>query len=199
MRLKKTLLYFFIFLVLANLNLLVTFLLVAKSRKDISTQTILNEIGNNYDPNKQFSSSSAPFVADSVQTDIQLVDGRVANLRAFFRRHNSVLYDNAEEIVKVSDKYKFDYRLLPAIAMQESNLCKYIPDDSHNSWGWGIYGSTVTKFDSFDEAIEAVGKGIKKDYIDKGLLTASTIMQKYTPSSNGSWANGVNTFLRILE
>ena len=83
--------------------------------------------------------------------------------------------------------------------MQESNLCRLIPEDSHNCWGWGIYGTTVTRFDSYDEAIETVAKGIKKNYIDKGLVTASAIMKVYTPQSKGSWAYGVNTFLKALE
>ena len=51
-------------------------------------------------------------------------DIRVANLKFFFRKYNSVLYDNAETFVKYADQNQFDYRLLPAIAMQESNLCK---------------------------------------------------------------------------
>jgi hypothetical protein len=83
--------------------------------------------------------------------------------------------------------------------MQESNLCRYIPENSHNCWGWGIYGDQVLRFSSYEEAIEKVAAGIKKEYIDKGLVTASMIMKKYTPSSPGTWARGVNTFLRMLE
>ena len=83
--------------------------------------------------------------------------------------------------------------------MQESTLCRAIPPNSHNCWGWGIYGNTVTRFDSYEDAIEIVAQGIKTHYLDKGLTTASKIMAKYTPSSKGSWAFGVNTFLKALE
>lgn len=31
------------------------------------------------------------------------------------------------KIVAIADKYNIDFRLLPAIAMQESNLCKSDP------------------------------------------------------------------------
>ncbi len=157
------------------------------------------QIGNILGEISQFTASYINNSSGNYETKIQAGDGRVANLKSFFRKHGSPLYDYAGKIVEISDKYKFDYRLLPAIAMQESNLCRVIPDDSHNCWGWGIYGTTVTRFDSYDEAIETVGKGIKEHYIDKGLVTASAIMKKYTPPSQGSWAYGVNTFLKALE
>ncbi len=195
--LKKSLIYFVIFIFLVGLNLFLTVKAFAVFDKQAQIEKILSDI--NQDKNSQFYSSSAPIDNKGVNTEVSLVDGRAANLKAFFRKYNSPLYNWADKIVEVSDLYQFDYRLLPAIAMQESNLCRVIPDDSHNCWGWGIYGTTVTKFDSYDEAIETVAKGIKKEYINKGLVTASAIMKKYTPPSQGSWAHGVNTFLRALE
>lgn len=134
-----------------------------------------------------------------ILTEFKTADIRVANLKYFFRKYDSVLYDQADYIVKMADQYKLDYRLIPAIAMQESNLCKFIPENSHNCWGWGIYGGKVTRFDSYEEAIETISRGIKKNYIDKGLTTAESIMRKYTPPSDGSWAFGVNTFLKMIE
>lgn len=159
-----------------------------------ASQRILEEI----DEDRQ-AANSTPFVVGNFETNVVTGDARSKNLKHFFRKYNSVLYDHTDHIVAVADKYKFDYRLLPAIAMQESNLCKYTPPNSHNCWGWGIYGDLVTKFDSYDEAIDVVAYGIKTHYIDKGLVTASAIMQKYTPSSNGSWARGVNNVLGWLE
>lgn len=132
-------------------------------------------------------------------TQFSTNDIRVANLKYFFRKYGSVLYDYADVFVTTADKYSLDYRLLPAIAMQESNLCKYIYEGSHNCWGWGIYGNKVTRFSSYPEAIETISKGIKLYYVDKGLTTPEAIMRKYTPPSDGSWAFGVNTFLKIIE
>jgi len=134
-----------------------------------------------------------------ILSEFKTSDIRVANLKFFFRRYESVLYDKAEFIVKMADQYKLDYRLIPAIAMQESGLCKNIYEGSHNCWGWGIYGDTVTRFDSYEEAIETISRGLKKNYIDKGLTTPEDIMRKYTPPSTGSWAFGVNFFLKIIE
>jgi hypothetical protein len=103
--------------------------------------------------------------------------------------------------VDVADKYKLDYRLVPAIAMQESNLCKNLPGklkDSHNCWGFGVYGTKVTKFDNYNDAINTVTKTLAIQYVGKGLETPEQIMTRYTPGSNGSWANGVNHFMNVL-
>jgi hypothetical protein len=191
-------LVFSIFCLLVIVNLLIALKINLLYTKEKNIEKILAEISPLND-NQQFKTNSGPAVLGSYQTNVELSDNRVANLKNFFRKYNSPLFDYAQHIVVVSDKYHFDYRLLPAIAMQESNLCRVIPEDSHNCWGWGIYGTTVTKFDSYDEAIEVVAKGLKDNYLDHGLITATAIMEKYTPSSQGSWAKGVNTFLRMLE
>jgi len=180
-----------------GINLFIINRIIAKEEKEKKIENLLAEIDQVR--TNPFSYSQLSKISHTYQGDIQLADGRVANLKHFFRKYNSPLYDYAELIVSVSDKYGFDYRLLPAIAMQESNLCRYIPENSHNCWGWGIYGSQVIRFSSYEEAIEKVAFGIKKEYIDKGLVTASMIMKKYTPSSPGTWARGVNTFIQMLE
>jgi hypothetical protein len=127
-------------------------------------------------------------------------DPRVANLKVFFRKHNSDLYEHTQFIVQTSDKYGLDYRLLPAIAMQESTLCKNIPHNSYNCWGWGIYGNKVTRFSSYEEAVDTVARGLKKHYIDHGLVSVEQIMSKYNPSSpNGSWAHGVGSFMETIH
>jgi len=195
---KKILLFLSLFIFLVIINFLLSSKITFSAKKNNQIKKILSEISV-YNPEEQFSTLSGPASSGSYRASANLADNRVANLKNFFRKYNSPLFDYADLIVNLSDKYHFDYRLLPAIAMQESNLCKYIPEDSHNCWGWGIYGNTVTKFDSYDEAITAVAKGLKEQYLDKGLITASAIMEKYTPSSPGSWQKGVNTFLRMLE
>ena len=197
---KKITIYFSSFLALLLINFLLLAKLTAKLDRETSIKRVLAEIEEENNVAKQFNYSDAPFVSGRLETETKLTDGRPANLKAFFRKHNSPLYDYANLIVEESDKNGFDYRLLPAIAMQESTLCRAIPFGSHNCWGWGIYGDKVIRFTSYDEAIKTVAAGIKKEYLDKGLTTASKIMAKYTPSSpNGSWAYAVNKFLRDLE
>ena len=196
--LKKLQLYAFIFSCLILSNLYLAFNLYRSNERNKSINQILAEISQTKETSSQFNFSSSLKISGS-EAKIVTGDSRSTNLKSFFRKYNSPLYDKSDIFIQVADKYGFDYRLLPAIAMQESGLCKFIPENSYNCWGWGIYGSTVTRFDSYEEAINTVASGIKKHYIDKGLVTASMIMSKYTPSSNGSWAHGVNTFLKLLQ
>src|SRR3989344_3872467 len=134
--------------------------------------------------------------------EVQKVDGRAKIIEDFFEYYNSPLASLAQTFINVADKYQLDWRLLPAISMQESNGGKRIIPSSKNPFGYGIYGDKVLKFANFDEAIERVGKGLKEDYIDQGLKTPNQIMAKYTPPSlekGGAWAKGVNTFMEELR
>lgn len=126
-------------------------------------------------------------------------DARVEVLHNFFAKYKSELEPYAQEIVDTADKYDLDWRLLPSIAMQESNLCKKAPKDSFNCWGFGIYGKKVTRFADFPEAIETVTKTLALDYKEKGLVTPEQIMKLYTPSNTGSWQSSVNYFINQLQ
>lgn len=187
------------FALLVTINLYLVLTVQRSAYKRASIQSILAEIENETS-DQSLSKLSVPLVlgADERKNDLT-VDTRVANLKSFLRNYNSPLYDYAELIVETSDENQLDYRLIPAIAIQESGGCKVIPHNSYNCWGYGIYGNTVTRFSSYDEAITTVARGLKKNYIDKGLTTTSAIMSKYTPSSNGSWAEGVEKVLNWIE
>lgn len=173
--------------------------LAYKNKANTHIAQVLKEIEQPQTYDNQFQMSTAPLVLGTYTTELGISDGRAAKLKAFFRKYNSPLYDVADHIVAEADRNGFDYRLLAAIAMQESTLCKFIPENSYNCWGWGIYGDLVTRFGSYEEGITIVSEGIKKNYIDHGLVTATAIMAKYTPPSKGSWAQGVNTVLRWLD
>jgi hypothetical protein len=190
---KKLSLLLGLFMVLFIFNMLLVSVIYANTEKETKIAIILGEL----DKIEEFDTSSSEY-AEYFQ-DSTIKDKRVAVLKAFLRHYDSALYDHAEFIVKVSDEYLLDYRLIPAIAMQESTGCKFIPQNSYNCWGWGIYGNTVTRFSSYPEAIQTIAKGLKTNYVDKGLTTPEQIMRKYTPSSNGSWSFGVNYFLEGVE
>ncbi|MBI3984654.1 MAG: hypothetical protein HY344_01750 [Candidatus Levybacteria bacterium] len=127
------------------------------------------------------------------------VDARVEAVEDFLSYYKSVLTPFADEIVATADKYDLDYRLIPAIAMQESTLCKKAPKDSHNCWGYGIYGGKVTRFDNYNDAIETVTKGLATKYKAIGLETPEEIMSKYNPVSKGTWAEGVSGYMARLS
>lgn len=189
---KKLILLLTLFFILSALNFFLVKKIHAETKRETHITIILQEF-ENLSMGDEFEETV------DIQIDPSVKDKRVAILKAFFRRHDSPLYEHAEYVVKVSDDNGLDYRLIPAISMQESGACKVIPINSYNCWGWGIYGNTVTRFGSYPEALDTVARGLKKYYIDKGLRTPEEIMRKYNPSSNGSWAFGVNTFINVLE
>lgn len=141
-------------------------------------------------------------IANPLEVNITKHDAREVIVENFFKQYQSPLADQAEQFIRVADKYALDYRLLPAIAMQESNGGKRIPKNSYNPFGYGIYAQKIMKFTSFEEAIERVGRGLKLDYVEQGLLTPEEIMAKYTPPSltkGGAWAIGVSAFMEQLR
>lgn len=146
--------------------------------------------------------SALPANNNQIAQVINFGDARLILVRDFFKKYNSPLKDVDAKFIEVADKYGLDFRLLPAIAMQESLGGKRVIKSSYNPFGYGIYGDLVIKFASWEEAIERVGKALKQDYVNQGLNTPDKIMAKYTPpslSSGGTWAKGVNSFMQQLQ
>lgn len=140
--------------------------------------------------------------AQGIETMLETDDARPQIVANFLKRHSSPL-EPAEHygrvFVEIADRYGMDFRLLPAIAMQESNLCKSIPEGSHNCLGFGIHARGTLGFESYEANFERAGREIKKNYIDQGRTTPEEIMKKYTPSSNGSWAVSVNQWMAEMR
>jgi len=123
-------------------------------------------------------------------------------VRSFLERYDSPLkpYDHyAQALIDASDRYGLDYRLLPAIMMQESNLCKTSDPKIHNCLGFGIHKGGTLGFDTYEDSFDRAARELKANYIDQGLTTPEQIMKKYTPSSNGSWADSVNQWIAEME
>ncbi len=143
-----------------------------------------------------------PVSDTGIKSAIQVADARAMIVANFLERHDSPLtpydyYGNA--LVEIADRYNLDYRLLPAIMMQESNLCKSIPAGSNNCLGFGIHARGTLGFDTYEAGFDRAAREIKENYIDIGLTTPEAIMTKYTPSSNGSWAFSVNQWIVEME
>lgn len=116
-------------------------------------------------------------------------------IKRYLAKYNSPLLPHADFLVNEARSYRIDPRLLVAIAQQESNLCKKIPDNSYNCWGWGIHSRGTLRFESYEQAVAAVTKGLANNYLGEGLVTPEEIMGIYTPLSDGSWARGVQQFI----
>lgn len=143
--------------------------------------------------------TAVPAFENTVDQSVTIKEARVVIIEQFLKRFQSPLLPYAKLLVETADKNNLDFRLLPAVAMQESGLCKIIPYDSYNCWGYGIYADKVLRFGSFEEGIETVAKGLSANYIYDGLTTPELIMSRYTPSSDGSWARAVRHFMEQME
>jgi len=144
--------------------------------------------------------AALPSTQNTFEDTIVSADSRTELLRQFFARYHSPLEPFAAEFVKKAEEYKLDFRLLPAIAMQESNLCLKSQPDSYNCWGFGVYGGKYLYFDSYPQAIDTITKALALRYKNAhGLVTPDEIQKMYTPSSDGSWAYSVNHFMDSLQ
>lgn len=138
----------------------------------------------------------------SVSDNVNQLDARPKIVENFFKDYKSELANLANVFINVADKYQLDWRLLPSIAMQESNGGQKVIVNSYNPFGYGIYGNSVIRFPNWQTAIERVGKALRDDYLNKGLITPEQIMAKYTPPSllkDGAWAKGVSSFIGELR
>lgn len=140
--------------------------------------------------------------SQGIQTALEVDDARPQIVANFLERHSSPLQPSdyyGRVLVETADRYGIDFRLLPAIAMQESNLCKSIPPGSHNCLGFGIHSRGTLGFESYEAGFDRAARELKKNYIDQGRTTPEEIMAKYTPSSNGSWAVSVNQWMAEMR
>lgn len=168
----------------------------------VTDKKLASESPRFYPGNQTAVYAALPEVLGDATTNVESKDARAEILRQYFSRYKSPLEPYSTYIVEVSDNYGFDFRLLPSIAMQESNLCQKIPENSYNCWGYGIYGDKVLRFRNYEEAIERVAKALREDYVDKGLQTPEQIMSKYTPPSvekGGPWAVAIRQFFTDLQ
>ncbi|OIO12888.1 hypothetical protein COV53_05305 [Candidatus Gottesmanbacteria bacterium CG11_big_fil_rev_8_21_14_0_20_37_11] len=167
--------------------LIYSFLYLIKSEskeKDPNHQLIVHEIISS-----QNNLTNNPFITFAPAKDI-----RIVALRKFLKDYNSPLSEFSETLVQKADLYGLDYRLIPAIAMQESGGCKSIPEGSYNCWGYGIYSSKIIRFNSYNDAIDQIAKTIKEKYYKDGLTNATLVEDKWAPPSKGQWSYSVNYF-----
>lgn len=126
----------------------------------------------------------------------------------YLDQHHSPMLESSENFVSIARKYNIDPLFMLSIAQCESNLGKKMPHktediyECHNPFGWGIHQGGTLCFPTWEEGYQAVAKGLKEKYYNKGYKTTEEIMTKYTPSAlerGGSWAKCVNHFLGKLN
>lgn len=117
-------------------------------------------------------------------------DNRALALTAYLKSKNSELADYAVDIVADADKYGIDYKLIPAIAGNESGFAKAMVPGTYNAWGWG--GGYIP-FKSWPNAIDQISQGLAQNYIGKGRVTPEQIAPVYAPPSR-TWAYNVQMY-----
>ena len=135
----------------------------------------------------------------TMETELSGADARPLIIQKYLEKYKSPLAPYSDLIFELSEDYGFEYYWIVAIAQQESNLCKKIPEGSHNCWGYGIHKGGTLRFDNYELALRSFADYLKRVYFDKGLNTTELIMAKYCPHSDGSWAYGVNQFIQEME
>ena len=131
-------------------------------------------------------------------------DARGLLLQSFLKEYDSPMAPYANLIVTEADTNGFDFRLLVAIAMCESNLGKHMPtSDSYNAFGIAVYTGQQTgaTFKNWPEAIRWVSHYIKESYYAQGLIDLRAIGAKWAPPSVNtgySWTNCVSEFQKSI-
>ena len=117
-------------------------------------------------------------------------DVRITKLEEYLAQKQSILADQAEIFIQMSDKYglaEYDLDfLVPAITGLESSYAKHYPQGSYNAYGWN--GGDFY-WDSWEESIEHVTRVLRQKYIDRGADTVWKIGPIYAESP--TWAQRV--------
>ena len=131
-------------------------------------------------------------------------DSRAIRIEKVFEKFKCPLAGNGVFIVEEADEHGIPYWLVPAVSFQESGCGKKTPEpasvtESYNAWGYGVWGQNAKTFDDWGAGISAVSKYFGVNFFSKGITDPCEIMRIYTPSSKGSWCEGVKYFADLIE
>lgn len=142
--------------------------------------------------------ASAPLTHKSFinNEDVQSIKEKKLKIviESVLNKHDSPMSGESESFVKACIKYQINCYFLPAIAGLESTFGKFVYPNSYNPFGWGR-GFMI--FNSWQEGIDTVAKGLKNGYIKKGAETIEEIGPIYAESP--TWAIRVNYFINQFE
>lgn len=111
-------------------------------------------------------------------------------IRRVLEKYDAPLADESDSFINTCQRYDLDCYLLPSIAGLESTFGRFIYPYSYNPFGWA---RGYMMFKSWAEGIETVGRGLRKNYLDKGALSVSEIGPIYSESP--TWSTRVQYFI----
>jgi len=143
-------------------------------------------------------SDASAILADPQNVQVVKHDNRAEILRAYLAQYNSPLADHADTFIKEADANQLDWRMVAAIAGVESGYGKAIPAYSYNVWGFGVYGSNVRRFESWDDGITVVTTALRQEYMNaRGATNVYEIGATYAASP--TWASRVQGNMDAIE
>lgn len=143
--------------------------------------------------------ATAELADNSVLAVFPSVDKRVIRLKKYLESVSSPMTESASHFISEADRLNLDWKLVAAIAGNESYFGRYIPSNSFNAWGWAVwtgrnYGAAFT---GWNDGITTVSEGLRYNYIDKGAVTIEQIGRIYAADTN--WAYKVRHFMDQIE
>lgn len=131
---------------------------------------------------------------DAIQA--RKLDREAQILSVYLARYNSPMQYHTQDFVDAAREYNLDWKLLPSIAGVESTFGKNIPG-GYNAYGWGIYGTNRLYFKSWRDGMFTVAKGLRENYLNKGLNNPYQMNRVYAASPY--WGGKVTYFMNDLE
>lgn len=130
------------------------------------------------------------------EVEAKKIDPRAKILSKYLAKYNSPMQYYAQDFIDASQTYGLDWKLLPAIAGVESTFGKRIPG-GFNAYGWGVYGTQAIYFSSWRDGMFTIAKGLRENYLNKGLTDPYSINRIYAASP--TWGARVSYFMNDLE
>lgn len=135
----------------------------------------------------------------AVMKESLALDDRVEKLKSYLESKDSPLAGAAGHLVGEADRLGLDWKLVTAIAGNESYFGRLIPQNSYNAWGWAIFTGMRDgrHFNGWEDGVTVVSEGLKQNYVNRGLDTVEKIGPVY--AADRSWAWKVNHFMEEIE
>jgi hypothetical protein len=129
-----------------------------------------------------------PMFLLSAPRDIQVI-----KLHHWFVKYDSPLVGYEQDFVDMAKEFELDYRLLPAIATQESQCGNTNIAENNNPFG---YGSDEIKFCSYKAAIWYVGWQLAYGQYYQGK---SLDKKLYTYNQNVGYGQKIKSIMRMIS
>lgn len=128
----------------------------------------------------------------SLETKIRVKEYEKNKLNNVYIKNDSKML-----VIKYSDKYNVDWKLVEAIIMHETgNRTSSAFKNKNNSCGMMGKGG-ILRFENEEVGVEACVKNLKQNYFDQGLNTPEKMQSKYAPVSV-TWSSKINYYYRKL-